>query len=325
MPQPQINQTERNVKRIMLGGLFLASWTLGSLPAASLAAEIDRVGITVGSLGNPYFVATDKGITSEAHKITPKAQLTFVSSDYDLNKQFTQIDNFIASGVKIIMLNAVDPVAIKPAIKRAEAAGVVVAAFDVAAEGAKLTVETNNIQAGAESCQYIVDHLPGGKGNVIILNGPQVSSIKDRVTGCKQVLASHPGITLLSSNQNAQASREGGLAMGQSMLTHYSNIDAVFAINDPTAIGMNLAAKQLHRTNFFITSVDGAPDVVSELKDKTSLIKASAAQDPSGMAAMAYRLAVGVVNGHMPPKNIVLLPPHLVTTANVGSYKGWGG
>ena len=43
------------------------------------------------------------------------------------------------------------------------------------------------------------------------------------------------------------------------------------------------------------------------------------------MAAMAYRLAVGVVNGHMPEKDIVLLPPHLVTTENVDTYKGWGG
>jgi ribose transport system substrate-binding protein len=290
-----------------------------------MAADIDRVGVTVGSLGNPYFVATDRGIASEAKKITAKAQVTFVSSDYDLNKQFTQIDNFIASGVKIVMLNAVDPVAILPAIKRAQGAGVTVAAFDVAAKGADITVMTDNVKAGAEACQYIVDHLPNGKGDVIIMNGPQVSSIRDRVSGCKQVLSAHPGIKLLSWNQNGQASRDGGLALGQSLLTQYSHIDAVFAINDPTAIGMDLAARQLHRSNFFITSVDGAPDVVGELKDKNSLIKASAAQDPAGMAALAYKLAVDIVDGHKPSKDVVLLPPHLITTDSVATYKGWNG
>ncbi|MCQ8242415.1 ABC transporter substrate-binding protein [Rhizosaccharibacter radicis] len=303
----------------------LAVTAQGAAHQAAHAAGIDRVGITVGSLGNPYFVATDKGISSEAGKITPDAKLTFVSSDYDLNKQFTQIDNFIASGAKIIMINAVDPVAVLPAIKRAQNAGVTVAAFDVAAQGATLTVMTDNVKAGAISCQYIVDHLPGQKGNVVIVNGPQVSSIRDRVAGCKQVLAQHPGIKLLSSDQNAQASRDGGLAVGQSLLTHFPKIDAMFAINDPTAIGLNLAAKQLHRTDFIITSVDGAPDIVAELKDKTSLVKASAAQDPSGMAATAYRLAVAAVGGKKPEQAVTLLAPKLVTTENVDSYKGWGG
>jgi len=303
--------------------LLAGGATVAPLPAR--AADIKTVGITVGSLGNPYFIATDNGITAEAHKLSPGARLTFVSSDYDLNKQFTQIDNFIAAGAKIVMLNAVDPVAVLPAVKRAEAAGVVIAAFDVAAKGADITVMTDNVKAGELSCQYIVDHLPGQKGDVIIMNGPQVSSIRDRVSGCRKVLSQHPGINLLSYNQNGGASRDGGLSLGQNLLTHYQHIDAVFAINDPTAIGMDLAAKQSHRTDFFITSVDGAPDVVGELKDKTSLIKASAAQDPFGMAAEAYRYAVGIADGHKPPQDVILLAPKLITNDNVASYKGWNG
>ena len=223
------------------------------------------------------------------------------------------------------MLNAVDPVAVRPAIQRAHQAGSIVSAFDVAASGADVTVMTDNTKAGAEACQYIVDHLPGGVGNVVILNGPQVSSIRDRVTGCKQVLSQHPGIKLLSSDQNAQASRDGGLAVGENILTRFPHIDAVFAINDPTAIGMNLAARQLHRTGLFITSVDGAPEIINELKNRSSLIKASAAQDPYGMAAMAYRFAVGIADGHAPGSKVILLAPRLITPDNVADYKGWMG
>ena len=61
-------------------------------------------------------------------------------------------------------------------------------AVDVAADGADATVQTNNVQAGEIACQYIADKL-GGKGNVIIQNGPQVSAVIDRVNGCKEVLA----------------------------------------------------------------------------------------------------------------------------------------
>lgn len=47
----------------------------------------------------------------------------------------------------------------------------------------------------------------------------------------------HPDIKVLSSNQNAKGSREGGLEVMTSLLAANPKIDGVFAINDPTAIG----------------------------------------------------------------------------------------
>jgi ribose transport system substrate-binding protein len=311
------------ISRFGLSQIALGAALFAGLSTAAMAADIKTIGITVGSLGNPYFAATDKGIEAKAKEITPGAHIVAVSSDYDLNKQFTQIDNFIAAGASIIMINAADPVAILPALKKAKAAGIAIAAFDVAAEGADVTVMTDNVKAGFISCQYIVDHLPGKKGDVVILNGPQVSSIVDRVKGCEQALKAAPDIKILSDNQNAQASRDGGFAVGQSLLTRYPHLDAAFAINDPTAIGLELAAKQQNRKEFFITSVDGAPDVVGEIKNKDGMIKASAAQDPYGMAAKAFAFAVDIVNGKAPPSKIVLLAPTLETIDNIGDYKGW--
>ena len=313
------------MKHVRLGlcGITLASALAAALPGTAVAKDIKVVGITVGSLGNPYFAATDKGITDRAKQITPDAKFTVVSADYDLNKQFTNIDNFIAAGAQVIMVNAVNPVAIEPALMKAHKAGIAIGAFDVAAAGADVTVMTDNAKAGEEACQYIVDHLPGKKGNVIIVNGPQVSSIVDRVQGCKKVLQSYPGIKILSDNQNALASRDGGFAIGQNLLTRFPQIDAVFGINDPTSIGFALAAKQQHRHDFFITSVDGSPDVLPEIKNKDGLIKASAAQDPYDMAAEAYSYAVDVANGKAPPAKVVLLKPTLITIDNVATYKGW--
>ena len=289
-------------------------------PAA--AKELKSVGISVGSLGNPFFVATIKGIEAKAKEINPQAKFVNVSSDYDLNKQFTQVDNFIAAGVDVLMINAVDPVAIEPAIKKAQAAGIVVGAFDVSAKGADVTVMTDNVKAGAVACQYLVDHLKG-KGEVLIINGPQVSSVVDRVNGCKEVFAKHPDIKILSDNQDAKGSRDGGFSVAQSLLTRFPKVDGIFAINDPTAIGANLAAKQLGRSEFIITSVDGAPDIEAELKSGTSLIKASASQDPYAMAGEALVLANEVLNGKKPEKSVVLLDPRLITADNLAEYQGW--
>ncbi|HZH50856.1 MAG TPA: ABC transporter substrate-binding protein [Microvirga sp.] len=305
-----------------LSRLTLGLAVVAGLATPVLAKDLSNVGISVGSLGNPFFVATIKGIEDKAKGLNPNVKITSVSSDYDLNKQFTQIDNFIASGVDVIMLNAVDPVAIEPSVKRAQAAGVIVAAFDVAAAGADVTVMTDNVKAGELACQYIADHLKG-KGDVIIVNGPQVSSIVDRVKGCKSVFSKHPDIKILSDNQDGKGSRDGGFAVTQSLLTRFPKVDAIFAVNDPTAIGVNLAAKQLNRSEFIITGVDGAPDIEAELKSGNSLIKASASQDPYVMAGQSLELAAGILNGKKPEKPVVLLEPKLITSENLGQYKGW--
>jgi len=143
------------------------------------------------------------------------------------------------------------------------------------------------------------------------------------VKGCKSVFDKNPGIKVLSDNQDGKGSREGGFAVAQSLLTRFPKVDAIFAVNDPTAIGVNLAAKQLNRSEFIITGVDGAPDIEQELKSGNSLIKASASQDPYTMAGQSLELAAGILNGKKPEKNVILLEPKLITSENVGQYQGW--
>lgn len=171
---------------------------------------LESVGISVGLLGNPFFVATIEGIEDRARAINPDVKITSVSADYDLNKQVSQIENFIAAGVDIIMLNAVDDKAIAPAVMRAKSAGIVVAAFDVSAPGADVTVMTDNLAAGRKACEYIVEQL-NGEGNVAIIKGPSSSSLNDRFEGCSKVFAAADGINVLSDDQNGQGSRDGGL------------------------------------------------------------------------------------------------------------------
>jgi ribose transport system substrate-binding protein len=302
--------------------LLAAAALLATMPASAQDKVPSKVGVTVGTLGNPFFVPLVAGAKDAITKANPKAEVTVLGADYDLNKQATQIDNFIGSGVQLIMLNAVDANAVAPAVAKAKAAGITVGAFDVSAQGADVTVMTNNVQAGEIACQYLAERL-GGKGEVAIINGPPVSSIVDRVTGCKNAFARHPNIKILSDNQDGKASREGGFAVMQALLTRFPKIDAVFGANDPTAIGADLAAKQLNRQEMIIAGVDGAPDIVAALKSGASRIVASSSQDPYGMAAEAAKLALDVMKGTPPSKSTVLLDTRLVTKDNVANYAGW--
>lgn len=306
------------LKKLLLAGAALAL----SVNVAS-AKELKSIGISLGSLGNPFFIALKNGAEFEAKKYNPNVQITTVGYDYDLGKQNTQIDNFIAAGVDLILLNPGDPVAIEPAIKRAQRAGIIVVSVDTHAQGANATVETNNIQAGTIACQYLIDKM-GGKGDMLIVNGPQVSSVIERVKGCDAVVAKHPGVKILSQDQDAKGNRDGGLAVGQSLLTRFPTVNGVFAINDPTGVGVELAAKQLHRTDFPITAVDGSPDAEAALKDPNSKqFVATASQDPFLMARLAVQEGVGLLAGKKPAKDPLLMDSKLVTRENVNQFQGW--
>lgn len=285
------------------------------------ARELKALGISMGSLGNPYFVTLADGATARAKELNPNVKVTSVSADYDLSKQFSQIDNFISSKVDLILLNAVDPSAMASAIKKARDAGIVVVAVDVDAKGVNATVQTDNVEAGKLACQFLVDKL-GGKGNVIIQNGPQVTAVTDRVKGCKAAFAGAPNIKVLSDDQDGKGSREGGLNVMQGYLTRFPKIDGLFAINDPQAIGSDLAAKQLKRSGILITSVDGAPDIENALKTDTQ-IQASASQDPWAMAQTAVNVGNDILNDKAPAEAVTLLTPKLITRDNVATYSGW--
>jgi ribose transport system substrate-binding protein len=286
-------------------------------------SKLKGVAVTVGDLGNPFFVQIAHGAQAEAKKVNPSVKFSAESSNYDVNNQTNQMDNFVSSGANLILLGAADSKGIAPAVMRAKAAGIVVVAVDVGAEGGvDATVTSNNKQAGELDGKYVADRLKG-KGNVVVVNGPPVTAVTDRVAGFLEEIKKYPDIKVLSQDQNAGGSRDGGLRVMTDLLTAFKKIDAVFAINDPTAIGCDLASKQAQRKDFFIVGVDGAPDIVPSLKDKDSLVAASAAQDPFSMAGKAVEIGNDILNGKKPDQPLTLIPVDLITKENVDQYKGW--
>ncbi|MBV8813875.1 MAG: ABC transporter substrate-binding protein [Verrucomicrobia bacterium] len=306
--------------------LRTVSWfalAIGSTVTVFGQTKLSSVAVTVGDLGNPFFVQIAHGAEAQAKQFNPSVKFTAESSNYDVNNQSNQVDNFISAGVKLLILNAADSKGIAPAVIRAKGAGMTVVAVDVAAEGGvDATVTSNNKQAGELDGQYVADRLKG-KGQVVIVNGPPVSAVTDRVAGFLEAIKKYPDIKILSQDQNAGGSRDGGLRVMADLLTAFPKIDAVFAINDPTAIGCDLAAQQAQRKDFFIVGVDGAPEVVPSLKDPNSLIAASAAQDPYTMAGKAVSIGYDVMNGKKPAQELTLIPVELITKENVAQYKGW--
>ncbi len=302
---------------------LLAVLVLGAL-SVSAAQPLRSVAITVGDLGNPFFVQIAKGAEAKARELGGAGvKITAVSSGYDLNQQTNQMEDFIAAKVDLIVLNAADTKGIAPAVRKARAAGIVVVAVDVAAEGGvNATVMSDNVQAGRVAAEYLVKRL-NGNGSVVMITGPPVSAVADRVAGAEAVFRATPGVRLLSRDQNAGGNRQGGMNVMTDLLTAHPQIDAVFAINDPSGLGAALALRQARRENVIVAAVDGAPDAEKALRDEKNAFAASAAQDPFTMAGKAVEVGFGILQGRPAPEGRVLVPVSLITRDNIAGYRGW--
>jgi len=297
---------------------------MAAFPNMGVAGELKRIGVTVTDLGNPFFVRIARGVENAARRIAGKDVKVFVvSSAYDVNRQNEQIDSFIKKKVDLIVLIAADPLAIEQAVSRAQAEGIRVVAVDVRAAGADATVTTNNVQVGELACQHIVTRL-NGRGDVVVISGPPVTASTDRVAGCLAKLEAAPGIRVLSSDRNGGGSTEGGFAKMTDVLTLFPHIDAVFTINDPTAIGVDEAARQAGRKEFFIVGVDGAPKVKARLRDPDSLIAATVAQMPDLLAQKALEAGYDLIRQRPLTSRVVLIPGVLLTREFSPDVGGWG-
>lgn len=288
------------------------------------AAELRAIGVSVADLGNPFFVQIAERVADKARQLAgDRVDVVVRSSAYDLRRQQRQIDEFIQLEVDLIILTAADSIQIEPHLKRAQSAGIRVIAVDINAAGADATITTDNVQAGRIACTHLAERLDG-KGNFVIINGASISSVIDRVDGCKAALGLYPDIHLLTDQLNGGGSIEGGLEAMTALLNAHEKIHAVFAINDPTAQGAVMAAQQAGREDFILASVDGAPAARQALARANTPWVATAAQFPGQMAERAVELGLQLIDGDPVKPKVILIPARLITSANLAAFAPWG-
>jgi ribose transport system substrate-binding protein len=306
---------------VLISGCSSASESSNDSTGQGNSDDKLKIGLTVGTLANPFFVAMGKGAEEAGKELG--AEVLVESAEYDLAKQTSQIENFITKKVDVILLNAVDTKGIAAAVLQAKEAGIPVIAVDTNAEGGvDATVTSDNYQAGQLAGEYVVEQL-NGKGNIVIIDGPPVSAVTDRIQGFEDVIK-ESGIKVVAK-QNGEGNREKALSVMESVLqaNPAGSIDAVFAINDPEAIGVEIAQEQAGRKDeFFIVGVDGAPEAAEAMAKEGSSIMATSAQSPSEMVKKAVEIGMKVKNGE-DVEELIKVPVDLVTQDTLDSYKGW--
>ena len=306
---------------LALGAVSLSACTddMNASSGGEKSTEVKAVGLMVQDLGNPFFNSMKNGVESAAKDLGA----TFTAQDgrQDLAAQNDQIDAFIQQGIDVLLINAVDSEGVGPAVQRARDAGITVVAVDVGAKNAEATVTTDNVQAGRLACESLIEQI-GGEGEILIVDGTPTTSIQDRVAGCEEALAEAPGVTV-AGKQNGDNGREKALTLTTDMLTASPDIVGIFGVNDPSALGANLAAQQAGMNDLIITGVDGSPEAVDEMGKATSMFKGTAAQDPNLLGSTALDMAVKLRSGETLDNDTVLVPSSIVDASNLADYKGW--
>ncbi|GGF26956.1 ribose ABC superfamily ATP-binding protein [Halobacillus andaensis] len=280
-----------------------------------------KIGLTLNNLANPFFVSMSEAAEEYADELG--AEIVVQAADADLAKQTSQIEDFITQGVDLILLNAVDSEGIAGAVAQADAAGIPVVSVDVGADGGiEGTVTSDNYQAGVLAAEYMIEDL-GGQGNVVVIDGPPVTAVKDRIAGFEDTIEG-TDIEVIAK-QNGEGNREKGLQVMESILqaNEPGTIDAVFANNDPVAIGAEIAQQQADRQDeFYIVGVDGSPDVIEAMSKEGSSIAGTSAQHPDEMVKKAMDVGIQVLDGES-VEEVIKIPVDLVTQDNLDSYEGW--
>lgn len=275
-----------------------------------------KLGMSVSTLNNPYFVQLRQGAEEEAR--TRGAQLTVTDAQNDASQQVNQVQNFTSQSMKAIILNPVDSDAAAPAVKAADRVKIPVIAVDRGVNGAEVaqTVASDNVAGGRLAAQELAEQM-GEKGEVAVLEGvPGTSAARERGQGFTEGIKAFPGIKVVAQ-QPADFDRTKGLDVMTNLLQSQPGITGVFAQNDEMALGAIKALGARAGQEVKVVGFDGTPDALKAVQAGT--MAATIAQQPRLLGKQAVQAAIKAAGGETLGKTVAV-PVKVVTKENVAEF-----
>lgn len=273
------------------------------------------VGYSQESLTHPWLV-TQKKLVMEAAK---KYNIKVIATDGQdkIEKQVSDIEDLMAQGVDLIMVQAAKAEGLKPVLKKVHEKGIpfIFVGKPVFGTDAISMVAADNYDIGKKAGEYIVQRL-GGKGNVVILEGiPGDETSRDRVQGALDVFKNYPGIKVVAQ-QPAWYRRNTGREVMQNILQAQRKIDCVYACEDEQALGAITSIKEAGRMKeMFVVGVNGQMTALEAIK--AGDMAATLLYPTAGTEGV--ELALKVLRGEEVPPRIIV-PTALITKENVDEY-----
>ncbi|GLW05737.1 hypothetical protein Misp01_08670 [Microtetraspora sp. NBRC 13810] len=275
-----------------------------------------KIGMSISTLNNPYFVQLRDGAEAEAKKLG--VTLTVTDAQNDASQQVNQVQNFTSQAMKAIILNPVDSDAAAPAAKLAERSSIPVVAVDRGVNNASVaqTVASDNVAGGKLAAEELAKQL-AEKGKVVVLQGVAgTSASRDRGQGFTEGIKAYPGIQVVAQ-QPADFDRTKGLDVMTNLLQSHPDLTGVFAENDEMALGAIKALGAKAGKEVKVVAFDGTPDGLKAIQDGT--LGASVAQQPALLGQQAVQNAVKAAQGQT-LEATVNVPVKIANKDNVAEF-----
>ncbi|GAB4077037.1 sugar ABC transporter substrate-binding protein [Nostocoides australiense] len=314
-------------------GLALAACGGGSDPTSSGAASGSGSATGGGSSGekvgvalitkdstNPFFVAMQKGAQADAAKNNVELTIASGKQEGDDQGQIEAIEQAIARGDKGILITPMSE-GVNAAIKNARDAGLYVIALDTPpdpADTVDITFATDNRLAGQLIGKWAAAQLKGEKATIALLDlfndkivsvdynrdqgfleGMGIDVADGKKNGDEAPTGKYSGGDYeIVCNEPGNGAEDGGRTAMEKCLAKNPNVNVVYTINEPTAVGAN-AALQAEGKKAMIVSIDGGCAGVQSVKD--GVIGATAQQYPLKMATLGMEAIAKIARGGEKP------------------------
>lgn len=151
-----------------------------------------RIALANGYIANTWriqMIQTAKAYAAQPAVAAKVKEFKVVSTGEDVPAQISAINNFIDAGYDAIVVNAQNPTAFGPVIKRAKAAGVILVAFDnILDTQDAIDVDVDQKGLGVLWANWLVKNVPNG-GKVLEIRGVAGTSVDtDRHNGVHETL-----------------------------------------------------------------------------------------------------------------------------------------
>ncbi|MEV6548392.1 substrate-binding domain-containing protein [Streptomyces sp. NPDC051597] len=307
----------RGAAKLVAAAVALAA-VLGALSFVDTGSSgsSTRVGMSLSTLNNPFFVQMEAGARAEAK--AAGIDLTVTDAQNDASQQANQIQNFTGAGVKSIIVNPVDSDAVGPSVRGANKADIPVVAADRGVNKAETAtlVASDNVAGGRLAARTLADRL-GGKGRIVVLQGTAgTSASRERGQGFAEGIRAYPGITVVA-RQPADFDRAKGLDVMTNLLQSHTGVTGVFAENDEMALGAVKALGDRAGASVAVVGFDGTPDGLKAVAAGT--LYATVAQQPAELGRIAVRNAVRAAEGDT-VESAVKVPVKVVTRQNAADF-----
>jgi len=244
------------------------------------------IGVTLLSQSQDFYKDLEDGLRAEAEQAGYRVIVQ--SAEFDPAIQARQLEDFITKRVDAVVLCPCDSDTVAASLRPVAKAGIPIFTADIAAKGAKVVahIASDNTQGGRLAGETMAKLL-GGKGEILIIDHPTVSSVQDRTRGFDEALAEHPGMKVVA-RPSADGQRARAQAVMEDALTSYPNLAGVFGINDDSALGALRAVEASGRKGIVVIGYDATPEARAAIQ-RGSALKADVIQHPDAIGRMTIR------------------------------------